>query len=137
MSRRIITMATLPPSPFTALPASSAETLVVAPSPQAPVAAISGPFDSGARPSPPDEAAASSSSHAPAAAADICEPTSSTGGPQESPAAGQELIGAGDLDLIGEIFRGARKLNLPRFKLDEERFMADIEEPPLFLRQAV
>jgi hypothetical protein len=40
------------------------------------------------------------------------------------------------LALIGEIFRGASKLNLPRFKLDEERFMADIEEAPLFLRQA-
>ncbi len=40
-------------------------------------------------------------------------------------------------DCIGEIFVGARKLNLPRFKLDEERFMLDLEEPTLFLRQAV
>lgn len=108
-------MATLPPSPFTALPASSAETLVVAPGPQAPVVAASGPFDSG---NPvallPDEAAACASSHAPGAAADICEPTTDGGGPQGSPAPGQELIGAGDLeatDCIGEIFTGARKLN--------------------------
>jgi hypothetical protein len=73
--------------------------------------------------------------------------------PNGSPAPGQELCGAGDLvvgtpnatfflndsiqtDLIGEIFVGARKLNLPRFKLDEERFMLDLEEPPLFLRAA-
>jgi len=83
-----------------------------------------------------DEAAADVSSQAPAAAVGICEPTTDGGGPQESPAPGQELCGAGDLDLIGEIFRGARKLNLPRFKLDEERFMIDIEEPPLFLRAA-
>lgn len=39
-------------------------------------------------------------------------------------------------DCIGEIFVGARKLNLPRFKLDEEQFMADLDEPPLFLRRA-
>jgi hypothetical protein len=49
----------------------------------------------------------------------------------------QALDAAADLSCIGEIFVGARKLNLPRFKLDEERFFADIEEPPLFLRQAV
>lgn len=45
-----------------------------------------------------------------------------------------------DLDLIDEIFVGARKLIDPdehRFVLDVERFMLDIEEPPLFLRQAV
>lgn len=72
------------------------------------------PFDSGVNPFSPDEAAASSSSHAPAAAADIAEPTSSTGGPKESPAPGQELCGAGDLEdfsCIGEIFVGARKLD--------------------------
>lgn len=104
-------MATMPPSPFTALPASSAETLAVAPGPQASVAAASGPFDSGDPVAPsPDEATAPQSSQAPGAVADIPEPTSSTGGPQESPASGQELCGVGDLDLIGEIFVGARKL---------------------------
>ena len=130
-------MATLPPSPFTSFAdEQSAETLVVAPGPQASVAAASGPFDSVEYSAlPTDEAAALPSSLG--AAAELPEPTSSTGGPQESPAPGQELLGAGDLDLIGEIFRGARKLNLPRFKLDEERFMLDIEEPPLVLRQAV
>jgi hypothetical protein len=67
-------MASLPPSPFTALPASSAETLVVAPSPQAPVAAISGPFDSDAPVAlRSDEAVASQSSQAPGATADIDE----------------------------------------------------------------
>jgi hypothetical protein len=124
--------------------------------------ALPNPFDSGASVALTlDEAVASQSSQAPdaaadlshsgatdcspgeaaaalrqdvEAAADIAEPTSSTGGSQESPAPLQELVGAGDLDLIGEIFRGARKLNLPRFKLDEERFMADIEPPPLFLQ---
>ena len=87
-----------------------------------------------------DEAAADVSSQAPAAAADICEPTTSTGGVQGSPAPGKELCGAGDLEALFDIGGtpcGARKLNLPRFKLDEERFMADIEEVPLFLRQAV
>lgn len=42
-------------------------------------------------------------------------------------------------DDICEIFAGARKLedSEPRFVLDVERFMNDIDEPPLFLRQAV
>jgi hypothetical protein len=101
-------MATLPPSPFTTLPVQSAETLVVAPSPQAPVAAASGPFDSGDTDCPPDETAASTRPCD--AAADICD--------------------------IGEIFVGARKLDAPRFVLDVERFMAELDEPPLFLRQA-
>jgi hypothetical protein len=80
------------------------------------------PFDSGEPVAlSPDEAAALTRSHAPGAAADIpeagpCgfefEPTTDGGGPKESPASGQELCGAGDLgiDCIGEIFRGARKL---------------------------
>lgn len=42
-----------------------------------------------------------------------------------------------DISCIGEIFVGARKLNLPRFMLDVDRFMADIEEPPLFIQQAM
>jgi hypothetical protein len=59
----------------------------------------------------PGEAAADASSQSPDAAVEIPEPTSSTGGPQESPAPGQELVGAGDLeDCIAEIFVGARKL---------------------------
>jgi hypothetical protein len=71
--------------------------------------ALPNPFDSGVLSAlSSDEAAASPSF--PGAAADIPEPTSSTGGPQGSPAPGQELCGAGDLDCIGEIFVGARKL---------------------------
>jgi hypothetical protein len=72
------------------------------------------PFDSGDTDCPSDEAAALASSHARCAAADIAEPTSSTGGLQRSPASLQELVGAGDLeatDCIGEIFVGARKLD--------------------------
>jgi hypothetical protein len=104
-------MATLPPSPFTSFAdEQSAETLVVAPSPQAPVAAASGPFDSGATDCATDEAAAPFR-HVDGAAADICD--------------------------IGEIFVGARKLDAPRFVLDVERFMADLDDVPLFLRQAV
>lgn len=107
-------MATLPPSPFTTLPVQSAETLVVAPCPQAPVAAISGPFTSVA----------------------IVER------PAEAPA----VVSPGPLALdttaecfIGEIFIGAAKLNdsEARFVLDEQAFMDAIDEPPLFLRQAV
>jgi hypothetical protein len=104
-------MATLPPSPFTSFAdVQSAETLVVAPSPQAPVAAASGPFDSGVDTvTAPDETAASTRPCD--AAADICD--------------------------IGEIFVGARKLDAPRFVLDVERFMAELDDVPLFLRQAV
>jgi hypothetical protein len=43
---------------------------------------------------------------------------------------------AADLSLIAEIFIGADKLSEGRFRLDEERFMLDLEEPPLFLRRA-
>jgi hypothetical protein len=43
---------------------------------------------------------------------------------------------AGATDCIGEIFVGARKWidDDRRFILDVDRFMIDIEEPPLFLR---
>jgi hypothetical protein len=120
-------------------------------------------FDSGEHSAlPPDEAAASPSS--PDAAVGIPEPTSSTGGPQGSPAPGQELCGAGDLDCIGEIFVGAAKLEpvemwfentaYPREDellyevlqaMDDPRapHLRDIPDglwaefdPPLFLRQA-
>jgi hypothetical protein len=158
-------MATMPPSPFTALPASSAETLVVAPSPQAPVAAISGPFDSGVEPSSPDEAAALTRSHAPGAAVDIPDLPSNEGRHQGAPAVDDwnpETAGATDC-CIGEIFVGARKLfdpdpaaylredellhdvlkamdnphehDLPCIP-DEQAFMDAIDPPPLFLRQA-
>ena len=44
----------------------------------------------------------------------------------------------GVTDCIAEIFRGAEKLNDPeaRFVLDVERFLADVEDVPLFLRRA-
>jgi hypothetical protein len=128
----------------------------------------------------PDEAAALASSQARCAAVGIpevgpCgfefEPATDGGGPQESPAPGQELCGAGDLEgdlsCIGEIFVGARKIgyvpddldpdayapadhllydvlkamvdpharDLPRIP-DEDAFMSEVEERPLFLRQA-
>jgi hypothetical protein len=68
-------------------------------------------FDPGATDSPPDKAAATPRQGTDAAA-DICD--------------------------IGEIFVGARKLNAEesRFVLDVDRFMAELDEPPLFLRQA-
>jgi len=72
------------------------------------------PFDSGEPVAPsPDEAAASLARHAIDAAADIPEPTTDGGGPQESPAVeDRSPDAAGDLgiDCIGEIFAGARKL---------------------------
>jgi len=110
-------MATLPPSPFCSAGAEPlAETLVVVPSPQAPVAAAGCPFDftGVSAASPVEEAAASITSPAPDAAA--------------------EFVDLDATDCIGQIFVGARKLNLPRFKLDVEQFMLDIEEAPLFLR---
>jgi hypothetical protein len=117
-------------------------------------------FDSGEHSAlPPDEAAASPSS--PDAAVGIPEPTSSTGGPQGSPAPGQELCGAGDLDCIGEIFVGARKLFDPdpvAYSREDELLYdvlkamddpnerdlpeipaglwAEFDPPPLFLQQA-
>lgn len=44
-----------------------------------------------------------------------------------------------DISCIGEIFVGAAKLfeGPSRFVLDEQAFMDAIDEPPLFLRQAV
>jgi len=147
------------------------------------------PFDSGARPLPPDEAVASLWQTS-GAAADISEPTTDGGGPQESPAADAmnphetagdlvepygigpatlELMAIRDenerqLDLIREIFAGARKLEqLPgRFdqaaytpadelayvelKLRDDPYAADLIEipagmwlefdpPPLFIQQ--
>jgi hypothetical protein len=69
-------------------------------------------FDSGATDCPPEEAAA-----APRQSADA----------------------AAEFPDIGEIFVGARKLIDPdehRFVLDVDRFMAELDEPPLFLRRA-
>jgi hypothetical protein len=60
--------------------------------------------------------------------------------PAEDP--GTDHIPAGsapiedDISCIGEIFVGALKLDDHRFVLDVERFMIEIEEPPLFLRRA-
>lgn len=50
----------------------------------------------------------------------------------------QEGVAADHLDLIGEIFVGAAKLEdpEPRFQLDVQAFMDAIDEPPLFLRRA-
>jgi hypothetical protein len=67
-------------------------------------------FDSGEHSAlPPDEAAASPGF--PGAAADIAESSPTERRPNGSPTPGQELCGAGDLDCIGEIFVGARKLD--------------------------
>jgi hypothetical protein len=118
-------------------------------------------FDSGEHSAlPPEEAAAFPSS--PSAAVGIAESSSSTGGLHGSPAPGQELCGAGDLDCIGEIFVGARKLFDPdpvaysredellydvlkamdnpneRDLPDVPQGLIDAMEPlPLFLQQAV
>jgi hypothetical protein len=147
MSRRINIMATLPPpnSFISFVDEPSAETPVVASSPQA--------------------LGAAAGCHLP-------EPTTSTGGCQEAPASTSTVtVAAGDAgatDCIGEIFAGARKLEqIPgifdpveytaadelayvELKLrdnpqerdlpcipDEAAFMAEIEPLPLFLRQAV
>ena len=129
-------MATMPPSPFTALPASSAETLVVAPRSQAPVAAASGPFPSVAIVERPAEAPAVAS-------------------------ASQALSDAAAECCIGEIFVGARKLFDPdphAYPREDEllyevlkamdnpherdlpeipaALWAEFEPLPLFLRQA-
>lgn len=74
--------------------------------------ALPNPFDSGARPSPPDEAAASSSSHAPAAAADIQGSAPSTEPTTAAVIDSQPVAVAflDETDCIGEIFAGARKL---------------------------
>lgn len=48
--------------------------------------------------------------------------------------AAAEYVDLDQIDCIGEIFVGARKLEDRRFVLDVERFMLDIELPPLFLR---
>ena len=105
-------MALLPPSPFSSAGTGvSAETLVVARSPQAHDAAASSHLsDSDARPVPPapDEAAASVASQPPVdAAADITE-TSVTERRIEEALASCPDVGA--TDCIGEIFAGARKL---------------------------
>lgn len=93
------------------------------------------PFDFGDAPCSPEKAAACSpqvpSCHA---AADLSDSDAQDWRPDEAAALVRQDGAA--VDLIAEIFVGARKLNLPRFKLDEEQFMSDIEEPPLFLRQA-
>jgi len=89
------------------------------------------------------------------------EPTTDGGGPQESPAVeDRNPDAAGDLEddisNIGEIFAGARKLDaleddylfeldpgnqkyrgMPKPRLHVARFMQELDEPPLFLRQAV
>jgi hypothetical protein len=118
-------------------------------------------FDSGEHSAlPPDEAAASPGF--PGAAADIAESSPTERRPNGSPAPGQELCGAGDLDCIGEIFVGARKLFDPdpvaysredellydvlkamdnpneRDLPDVPQGLIDAMEPlPLFLQQAV
>jgi len=42
---------------------------------------------------------------------------------------------AGATDHIHEIFVGAEKLDEHRFVLDEEAFVAEVEDVPLFLRR--
>ena len=131
-------MTTLPPSPFT----DSGVSFALA----------------------PDDAAASVSPQSSGAAADIPEPTTDGGGPQESPAADamNPHETAGDLGThdIGEIFAGARKLFDPDpaaytredellydvLRAMDDPYAADLIEipagmwgefdpPPLFLQQ--
>ena len=71
----------------------------------------------------------SSASHVPVdvvpAAASPCPPSTAAAVP------------IADIDCINEIFFYARKLvkQPPRFVLDESRFLAEVEEVPLFLRE--
>jgi hypothetical protein len=103
-------MALMPnPFEFAASDAAAAQAVASIPCPLAQDAAADH-SDSGATDCAPDEAAAPFR-HVDGAAADICD--------------------------IGEIFIGARKLDAPRFVLDVERFMAELDDVPLFLRQAV
>jgi hypothetical protein len=103
-------MALMPnPFEFAASDAAAEQAVASIPCPLAQDAAAD-LSDSGATDCATDEAAAPFR-HVDGAAADICD--------------------------IGEIFVGARKLDAPRFVLDIERFMAELDEPPLFLRQAV
>lgn len=106
-------MALMPnPFEFVASDAAAEQAVASIPCPLAQDAAAE-PFDSGATDCAPDKAAAAPRQSADAAA-DICD--------------------------IGEIFVGAMKLDDPdehRFVLDVDRFMAELDEPPLFLRQAV
>jgi hypothetical protein len=95
-------------------------------------------FNSGATDCPPDEAAATLR-QSDDAAADIME--SSTAVVHDAVnvlVAGSNPASPATND-IGEIFVGARKLIDPdenRFVLDVDRFMSELDEAPLFLRQA-
>ena len=68
-------------------------------------------------------------------------PSSNEGRPSEAPAAPRTVTVAagpvGATDQIHEIFHWVRKLikDDPGFVLDEARFLAEIEEVPLFLRE--
>jgi hypothetical protein len=94
-----------------------------------------------------DTAAVSLASQGDAAANAIAESSTSTGGPEETPAviaaptAGDSYAFDPDgVDCIGEIFHVARKLleddRRRRFELNEQAFMDAVDEPlPLFLRE--
>jgi hypothetical protein len=63
--------------------------------------------------------------------------------PEQAAAPSRQIDGVAadlsEIDCIEEIFVGARKLVDPdehRFVLDVDRFMAELDEPPLFLRRA-
>jgi hypothetical protein len=74
------------------------------------------------------------------AAADHSDSGATDCAPDEAAAPFRHVDGAAvEYPDIGEIFVGAEKLNDPeaRFVLDEQAFMDAIDEPPLFLRQAV
>jgi hypothetical protein len=72
------------------------------------------------------------------AAADHSDSGATDCAPDETAAPPRQVDGAA-VDLIAEIFVGSDKLNDPdaRFVLDVERFMAELDDVPLFLRQAV
>jgi hypothetical protein len=87
------------------------------------------------------EAPAVTSVVAPSDVAAACSNSGDMDCPSDEAAATprQSDLAAAEFCDIGEIFVGARKLNDPeaRFVLDEQAFMDAIDEPPLFLRQAV
>lgn len=114
-------------------------------------------FESGEPVAPSPGKAAAPFRQTSGAAADIPEPTTDGGGPQESPAVeDRNPDAAGDLgiDCIGEIFAGAAKLDelddpylfeldpgnqkyrgMHKPRLNVAAFMNELDEPPLFIKQ--
>ena len=137
----------MPPSPFlnpSASDAAGATAAAHCPS-IAPAAAVP---NSASEVLPPVDQAAASAHRAhpahPARPAHAAAEPLPQEGQQEAPAVTVAPTAAGATDCISEIFHYARKLiaedrclaeDEHRFVLDVDAFMAEVEEPPLFLRK--